>query len=57
MGRFTLRSDAKLKEFGRLYIPEGTTWDECDPKRNPYDNIPIKEGTYLLEFHSLGRPV
>lgn len=56
MGRFALRSEAKLEEFGLLYIPEGTTWHECDLEKNPYDDIPIKEGTYPIRISFFRHP-
>lgn len=48
MARFALRSSERQDEFAHKYIPRGTIWRECDPCKNPYADVLIKDGTYPI---------
>lgn len=42
MGRLACRSFARLKEFGREYIPIRIVWHECAVGENPYADVLIR---------------
>lgn len=48
MGKFALKSSARLAEFEREFIPDDTPWPECDEGENPFEDLVKTEGTYPI---------
>lgn len=48
MGRYALRSDARVDEFGQQDIPKGTIWRKCGPSEDPFTDLRAKDGNYPI---------
>ena len=54
MGKFALRSSARLDEFEHEFIPDDTIWRECDEGEDSFEDLIIIEGTYFIYLRLQG---
>lgn len=47
-GKYALVFSTRIDEFQEEFIPDGLIWRKCSEDENPFEEIVIIEGTYLV---------